>query len=392
MRPGASSRSSVACIRPAAMMLSDTAQTPSEFPGLREPIRCTRILNTSPGPRNSAPERPRPWWQTALKAAVTVAARAAGPLDGRGREAAADHRRHGPGDAGADFPPAHGRPLPDDLQVAARAPLQRHRNAALDRGEGLLRLHGVGHVHAHHRGRRRRPHQLQLLGQGADSSDVIAWPKIIERAAGFLAALALRGRGLHPCLSRSTRLDSGLEVAFWLGCAGLVLGTVPFALSFNEGVFNCIHDRLLGSFRDAKIMRKLRQFHASYREYRSHRGELARFFAMTLRGAVLPHRVDLADHPGLGVQVGLLFVADVVPMAILVARLPVGGRRHQRALRGVFALLWGLAGVSAAEGVAPGGAWLILQTVTWLPWWIAEVARGGSFEPESMKPPGSSIR
>ena len=213
---------------------------------------------------------------------------------------------------------------------------------------------------------------------------------LIERAAGFLAALALGVAGFI-LLSRSTRLDPGLEVAFRPGCAGLVLGTVIFALSFHEGVFHTIHDRLLGRFRDAKIMRKLRQFHASYREYRSHRGELARFFAMTLVEQFFPIVWTWLIARGLGVQVGLLFVAGVVPLTILVARLPVG-INGIGVFEGIFALLMGLAGVSTAEAVAIAFTGRIVQTVAWLPWWIAEVAGGGRLEPESMKPPGTNIR
>jgi uncharacterized membrane protein YbhN (UPF0104 family) len=75
----------------------------------------------------------------------------------------------------------------------------------------------------------------------------------------------------------------------------------------------------------------------------------------------------------MGVDVGVLFMLGVVPLTVLISRLPIsiGGLG---VYEGIFALLMFLGGVSASQAVAIAFAGRILETVAYLPWWIVHMA------------------
>jgi uncharacterized protein (TIRG00374 family) len=117
---------------------------------------------------------------------------------------------------------------------------------------------------------------------------------------------------------------------------------------------------------------RLRQLHSTYRAYQHDKSNLALFFGLTFGEQLLTIVLFWLIAHGLGIEVSLFYIAGVVPLTILVARLPVSVHGWG-VFDGVFILLMSLAGVSAVEAIAIVLIGRILQTVSWLPWWAAHV-------------------
>src|SRR5690606_37523882 len=71
----------------------------------------------------------------------------------------------------------------------------------------------------------------------------------------------------------------------------------------------------------------------------------------------------------LHVDVPLWFMAGVVPLSMLIARLPIA-LDGLGVYEGVFVLLMGLGGVSAAEALSIALVGRLIQTLAWPPWWF----------------------
>jgi uncharacterized protein (TIRG00374 family) len=213
---------------------------------------------------------------------------------------------------------------------------------------------------------------------GFDSNEVVA-SIIIERMIGFLSALFLGLIGLF-LLFELNFLDARFDLIWWLGSTTLIIAAIAFAASFSQSAFDFFHGRLFCRFGNTWIMHRLRQFHSTYLAYRNNRRNLAAFSALTFSEQIFPILHTWLITRALGVEVGLFFVAGVVPLTILISRLPVsiGGLG---VYDGVFILLTSLAGVSASQAIAITFAGRILQIASWLPWWMSYVMRSGSLRP-----------
>lgn len=203
---------------------------------------------------------------------------------------------------------------------------------------------------------------------GLDSNEVVS-SIIIERMIGFLSALLL---GLFSIilLFLLGALDSQFIPIWWVALAVLTGGIALFGASFSQKVFTLVHVQLLGRFQNNRIAQRLREFHATYLAYRDNKKTLLSFFAMTFGEQLMPILHSWLIAIGLGIDVGLIFVAAVVPLSILVARLPIG-INGIGIFDGAFLLLMALAGVSAPEAIAIVFVGRLLQTASWLPWWFA---------------------
>ena len=213
---------------------------------------------------------------------------------------------------------------------------------------------------------------------GVDANEVVA-SIVVERMVGFLSALLLGLLSL-VLLSSMGSLDPRFDFVWWIGGATLLGATVVFATSFSQGAFDLLHLRLLGRFRDTGVMTKLRRFHSTYRAYQNDKKMLAMFFGLTFAEQILTIVHGWLNALGLGIQVSFLYVAGAVPLAILVARLPVS-IDGLGVYDGVFMLIMSLAGMPPAEAVAIALSGRILQTVSWTPWWLAHIAGTGSVRP-----------
>ncbi len=213
---------------------------------------------------------------------------------------------------------------------------------------------------------------------GFDSKEVIA-SIVVERMGGFLSAMLLGLLSL-AALSSTGRLDGQFAAVWQLGMAMLAVTILIFVSSFSQRVFDWIHGRFLYKFRNAKIMQKLRQFHLTYQAYQNNKRILAGFLGLTFGEQLMPILHSWLIAWGLGVPVSLLYLAGAIPLSILISRIPIS-IDGIGVFDGVFILLMSLAGISPAEAIAITLVGRILQTLSWLPWWIAHVAQSGSLQP-----------
>ena len=213
---------------------------------------------------------------------------------------------------------------------------------------------------------------------GLNGNEVVA-SILIERMVGFISALVL---GLLSLLVLSLHGGQGTRFApvWWLGSVVLLGATLAFATSFSQRGFGFLHDHLLSRFADTPVMRRLRQFHRTFLAYRREKRSLAIFFGLTFGEQLMPVLFMWLIARSLGVGVGVLHIVVAVPLALLISRLPVS-IDGLGVFEGAFTLLMSLAGVTAAESVAMALAGRILQTASWLPWWLAHVIGYGQLRP-----------
>lgn len=218
---------------------------------------------------------------------------------------------------------------------------------------------------------------------GLDSQEVVA-SIVVERMIGFLSSLLL-GLVSIMILSRFGRFDEQFRIVWLVGGASLFAATAAFGVSFSRGAFECLHERILGRLRHNKIMERMRQLHFTYLSYREDKRILTAFFGMTAAEQFMPILETWLIALALGIDTGIVFLAGVVPLALLVSRLPVSVNGIG-VFEGIFVLLMSTAGVSASEAVAICLAARVLQTASWLPWWMADLTWAGDTRPSRPVP------
>lgn len=216
---------------------------------------------------------------------------------------------------------------------------------------------------------------------GLDSKKVAA-SIIIERMVGFISALLLSLLSL-VLLSKIVSLDDQFQAFSWLSFAILITTIIAFAASFSQNAFNFLYGYLLYRFKDAMIVERLKKFHSTYLSYRDGKRNLAIFFALTLSEQLMPIITVWLIARGLGIEVGLLFLAGTVPLAVLISRIPIS-IDGLGVFEATFILLMALVGVSPVGAAAISVVGRILQIAACLPWWIADVMNRGSFQPPTL--------
>jgi uncharacterized protein (TIRG00374 family) len=227
---------------------------------------------------------------------------------------------------------------------------------------------------------------------GLDSNEIVA-SIIVERMIGFLSALLL-GIFSFVLLSGIGNPVAQYQYIWLAGGISLFCAAIVFAASFSQRVFDFLHGRLFARYRHTGIMRRLHHFHSTYLSYKDDKNNLILFFGMTFVEQFMPIFDSWLIARGLGIQVGIVYIAGAVPLAMLISRLPIS-IDGIGVFEGVFILLMAFAGVTASEAVAISLAGRILQTASWLPWWVAYVVSTGKirppqsreFKPEGIIPP-----
>lgn len=213
---------------------------------------------------------------------------------------------------------------------------------------------------------------------GFDSNEVVA-SIIVERMIGFLSALLI-GLLSFILFTHIGNPDSRFQFIWWSGGVALFCATVAFAVSFSQKAFDFLHDELFDRFRDTGIMRRVHQFHLTYLSYKNDKKSLVVFFGLTFGEQLMPILDSWLIARGLGIQVGIAFIAGAVPLAMLISRLPVS-IDGIGVFEGVFIMLMAFSGVTASEAVAISLAGRVLQTASWLPWWAAYAGSIGEIKP-----------
>jgi uncharacterized protein (TIRG00374 family) len=194
---------------------------------------------------------------------------------------------------------------------------------------------------------------------------------LIERFLGFLSALVLSILSL-AFLTYLGILGEHVVFVWLLGGGMLLAAVLLFAASVDGTAFNLIHGRVLGNYQHLRIARKLKEFHEAYRSFVIDRRNLAAFFALTFGEQLLPILDSWLIARGMGIDVGVLYFAAALPLALLISRIPIS-IDGIGVFEGVFVVLMTMAGLSAVESVAIAIVGRILQTLTLFPWWLGYV-------------------
>ena len=203
---------------------------------------------------------------------------------------------------------------------------------------------------------------------GIDPKEVVA-SIIIERFLGFLSALLLAVMSLI-LLTHLGYLGDRVVFAWLLG-GGMLLGAAfLFFVSVSERAFLLFHEKVLHRVKSGRVALKLREFHDTYRSFAADRGTLSTFFGLTFGEQLFPILDTWLVARGMGIDVGVLYFAAALPMALLISRLPISFDGIG-VFEGIFILLMSLAGLTAAQAVAIAVTSRILGTISYIPWWFA---------------------
>jgi len=212
---------------------------------------------------------------------------------------------------------------------------------------------------------------------GLDSKTVIT-SIIVERMVGFIASLllALISVGI---LSTQMNLGDKFDYLFMLAALFLFFSILAFATSFSNRLFVLTHEKILGRFRHKPIFGKLERLHQSYLNYALKKTELGAFFALTFMEQFFSFIVAWLIARSLHIDVGLMFMAGVIPATLLLSRLPIS-IDGIGVFDAIFVLAMAAAGVSPAEAVTIAFSARILQIIAWVPWWIAHMLENQQFK------------
>jgi uncharacterized protein (TIRG00374 family) len=214
---------------------------------------------------------------------------------------------------------------------------------------------------------------------GLDGFEVTA-SIIVERIVGFVSMLLFGFYGM-VVLSSTGTVDERLDPVWWTGGAAFAFAIVAVLLSFSERVFEAMLRLIPARLRHSGIAERFRRFHVVYRGYGSEGRALGAFFALSLVEQGLPIIADWIIAIALHIDVALWFMAAVVPLSMLIARLPVAFDGIG-VYEGVFVLLMGLGGIGAAEALSIALSGRLIQTLAWAPWWFVY-----SIENKGIRPP-----
>jgi len=212
---------------------------------------------------------------------------------------------------------------------------------------------------------------------GLDTHKVFA-SILIERMIGLISALVL---GLFSLLMLSTLipLNPGFDLVWWIGLGSLVVASAILIASLSQITFRLLYDSLLLRFQDISVIRRLKHFHSTFIEYQNDKTTLALFSAMTFGEQLIPILHCWLIAKALGIEVGLLFIAGVLPLALLISRIPVS-INGLGVFDGVFVLLMSFLGVPAVEAITMVLFGRVIQVVSWLPWWLVHIVGTRSLE------------
>jgi glycosyltransferase 2 family protein len=223
---------------------------------------------------------------------------------------------------------------------------------------------------------------VSIAKTGINTNEVVA-SIVIERVFGFISTLFV---GLCSLLLLS--LTGGLErrfvVIWWVAVIMIACSITALATSLSQKVFRLLHNRFLGRFDHNRILRKLKEFHETYLQYRKHPGALVNFFLLAIAEQLVAVILLWLIALSLDIHLGIIAFLVAVPLSFLISRLPIGVY-GLGTFEAAFIFLLSEAGLSGADAVAISFTGRILEILAWLPWWFAHVISTGSARPASEK-------
>ncbi len=213
---------------------------------------------------------------------------------------------------------------------------------------------------------------------GLNTNQVIA-SIVVERMVGFIASLLVGFIGLL-ILSYREQINDRFAPIWWIGSLVFISVIIIFAASFSRSFFDVIYERMPKRFTTSRLGRRLRELHETYVEYSTSMRSMAIFFVLTFFEQFFSILFAWLSAFALGVDVGIIFMAGVIPLTLLISRLPIAFNGIG-VFEGIFILLMALEGISAAEAVSIALIGRIIEILSWFPWWIGLVAENKTFKP-----------
>lgn len=229
---------------------------------------------------------------------------------------------------------------------------------------------------------------VMVTRRGYNGTDVVT-SIVIERVFGFVLALTLalvsllvlRGLGV---------LDERFDVAVYGGVVLLAGAIAALIASMNQKVLDALVARLPARWRESKVTRVLVRFAEAYRMLGSKRGAIVRFSVLTAIEQFFSILISWTIARGLGVPADLLLLLGVLPVSMLISRLPITVD-GLGVFEAVFIGLLLLAGISAESALAIAIAGRIVHVAAFLPWWLVYVIWSGGIRPPEVSSKEVSI-
>ncbi len=212
--------------------------------------------------------------------------------------------------------------------------------------------------------------RLYMTTRRGLSGDVVLASVVVERMLGFIASLCFGIVGL-VLLDQRGLLDARYRIVGAVGVGVLAAAVIGFAVSLDPRVSDFFFRRLPARLAAHRFVARLERLHQTYAGFGAGRAILASFFGLTLLEQLVTIVYAWCTAKAVGVDVSFGVMAGVLPLTLLVTRIPVS-IDGLGVFEGVFVLLLGLAGVPPAEAISVGVIGRIIQTASWLPWWLAQ--------------------
>jgi len=219
---------------------------------------------------------------------------------------------------------------------------------------------------------------------GYNGTDVVT-SIVLERVLGFILALALGVISLLV-LRGSGVLPHAYDAAVYGGIAILVGSIALLFASMNVRLVAWGLARLPSSLRESKAMQILVHFTNAYHALGASHRPIAYFGILTIAEQLLSVFFTWTLAKGLGVPVDLMLMLGVLPVAMLISRLPISFD-GLGIFEAVFIGLLLLAGISAEASLAIAISGRVIQIVVFLPWWFAYILKAGALHPPSSVSP-----
>jgi uncharacterized protein (TIRG00374 family) len=225
--------------------------------------------------------------------------------------------------------------------------------------------------------------------RGISGTDAVA-SIIVERLVGFIAALVL-GIVSLVILRASGVLDTRYDRAFLLAAAVLATALAFIWLSLSASLTGRAMAILPARARGSTLMLRLDAMADAYRSLGTARSTIGAFAGLTLLEQMFAVVLPWILAMGLGVPVNALILLGVLPLTMLISRLPISVD-GLGVFEAVFVGLLSLARVPAEASLAIAISGRVIQLLCFLPWWLVQVGGAGLARPTLSVPDGRGPR
>jgi glycosyltransferase 2 family protein len=202
---------------------------------------------------------------------------------------------------------------------------------------------------------------------------------VAERMIGFIAALVTGIVGA-ALLHWAGYVPGRLTLFFAAGTLMLGGAALGFVLAMTDTGFRLAIGWLPARILDSRFGEICRRLHGAYSAYRGTPGVLLVFFLLTLLEQLVSITFTWVLARALGLDVSILLIAGIVPLAVLITRMPIT-IAGIGVVEGALVALLGLGGIQAADAVAVSVLIRLVQILGYVPWWLTLALRERTWLP-----------